>query len=94
VAEHYRVICPDLRRFGWTEATPVATQAPARRRLLALLDALELDRGRLVGHAWGSIIGFMACIERPERFACYLGRCRAAFRAKTGSMQPSAALFA
>jgi pimeloyl-ACP methyl ester carboxylesterase len=73
LAEHYRVICPDLRGFGWTEATPGGYR---KRQLVAdlfsLLDALELDEVRLVGHDWGSIVGFLACIERPERFARYL----------------------
>lgn len=73
LSEHYRVICPDLRGFGWTEAT----RDGYRKRqlvadLFALLDALELDRVGLVGHDWGSIIGFMACVERPERFSKYL----------------------
>jgi len=73
LAEHYRVICPDMRGFGWTEATPDGYRKHQLvADLFALLDVLGLERVRLVGHDWGSIIGFLACVEQPKRFAQYL----------------------
>ena len=36
--------------------------------VLALLDALELDRVRLVGHDWGGWVGYLLCLREPERF--------------------------
>ena len=73
LSEHYRVICPDLRGFGWTEAPPGRYRKQQLvEDLFELLDALGLDRVRLVGHDWGSIVGFMACAQQPERIAKYL----------------------
>src|SRR5207302_1214415 len=36
--------------------------------VLNLLDALNLDEVRLVGHDWGGWIGFLICLRAPERF--------------------------
>ena len=36
--------------------------------LLAVLDALDLERVRLVGHDWGGFAAFLACLRAPERF--------------------------
>lgn len=32
------------------------------------MDALGIARARLVGHDWGGAVGYIACIEHPERF--------------------------
>src|ERR671920_2593429 len=52
LAEHYRVICPDLRGMGWTEAPATGYSVwDLTADLLALLDDLGLDGGvRLAGH--------------------------------------------
>jgi pimeloyl-ACP methyl ester carboxylesterase len=73
LAVERRVICPDLRGFGWSEA-------PAGRYELsgfaadarALLDALELEQVDLVGHDWGGYAGFLLCLDAPERVRKYL----------------------
>jgi len=74
LAERYRVICPDLRGAGWTDAP---ADGYARDQLLAdvvaLLDALEIDRVRLIGHDFGGILGLLLCLRQPERVRCYLG---------------------
>lgn len=69
LAEHYRVIAPDLRGTGWTDAPwPGAyTRAQLVADLVALLDSLGLDRVKLVSHDMGSISGFGLCLEHPER---------------------------
>jgi pimeloyl-ACP methyl ester carboxylesterase len=70
LSESHRVICPDLRGFGWTEA-PRGTYLKAQLAadVLALLDVLELDRVRLAGHDWGGFTGFLLCLQSPERFS-------------------------
>jgi pimeloyl-ACP methyl ester carboxylesterase len=73
LAESYRVICPDLRGFGWTDATPGGyVKEELTDDVLRLLDALELDRVRLVGHDWGGWIGFLLCLRAPRRFERFL----------------------
>jgi len=69
LAERHRVICPDLRGFGWSDAPPgdYAKETLAAD-LIALLDALDLDRVSLVGHDWGGFASFLACLKAPERF--------------------------
>lgn len=73
LAERYRVICPDIRGMGWSDA-------PRRgydlRRLsgdlFGLLDVLGLDRVRLVGHDWGFLIGYAACFAQPGRISRFV----------------------
>ena len=73
LAAERRVICPDLRGFGWSDA-------PAGRYemreladdILALLDELELEQVELIGHDWGGYAGFLMCLQAPERFRHYL----------------------
>jgi pimeloyl-ACP methyl ester carboxylesterase len=67
LAERYRVICPDLRGFGWSESPP---DDDFRKEsmvddLLGLLGELGIDRIRYVGHDWGAFIGFALGL-RPE----------------------------
>ncbi|MFF2809083.1 alpha/beta fold hydrolase [Streptomyces sp. NPDC058000] len=68
-----RLICPDLRGFGWSEQTRRGHDIDALSDdMLALLDALGLDRVGLVGHDWGAHVGFRLCLRAPERFSGYL----------------------
>jgi pimeloyl-ACP methyl ester carboxylesterase len=68
LSRHYRVIAPDLRGFGWSDAPPDGYEKDNMATdVLNLLDALDLDRVRLVGHDWGGWIGFLLCIRAPER---------------------------
>jgi pimeloyl-ACP methyl ester carboxylesterase len=65
----YRLLMPDLRGFGWSEAPgygydPLTYSSDA----LALLDALGLERVRLVGHDWGGFTAFLLGVTHPERF--------------------------
>ena len=73
LAERYRVICPDLRGAGWTDAPPDGYD---RDQLLAdvvgLLDALSLDGVRLIGHDFGALLGYQVCLRHPQRVARYL----------------------
>jgi pimeloyl-ACP methyl ester carboxylesterase len=73
LAPHHRVICPDLRGFGWSDAPPGRYgKAELAEDIIALLDALELERVDLLAHDWGAWIGFILCLEHPERFTHYM----------------------
>ncbi len=72
-AERYRVICPDLRGLGWTDApTRGYEKESLAEDVLALLDALELERVFLIGHDWGAHAGFLFCLHHPERVERYV----------------------
>jgi pimeloyl-ACP methyl ester carboxylesterase len=73
LVREYRVICPDLRGFGWSDAPPgrYAKQTLAED-VIGLLDALEIDQVDLIAHDWGAWVGFLLCLDHPERFKHYL----------------------
>lgn len=66
----YRVIAPDLRGYGASDA-PAGMDAYAidvlRGDIIGLLDALDIKRAYLVGHDWGSVIGWHVCMHAPQR---------------------------
>jgi pimeloyl-ACP methyl ester carboxylesterase len=73
LARDYRVICPDLRGAGWTDAPPEGYE---RDQLVTdvvnLLNALHLDRVNLVGYDWGGLLGFKVCLAHPDRVARFV----------------------
>ena len=73
LAERYRVICPDLRGFGWSDAPPRGYEKEQFAADVAeLLDGLGLHDVRLVGHDWGGVAGFILCVRRPDLVGRYL----------------------
>ncbi len=68
LAPSRRLLAPDLRGFGWSEApahgydgeTFVADQ-------IALLDALEIERAFVLGHDWGGWAAMLLGLLHPER---------------------------
>jgi pimeloyl-ACP methyl ester carboxylesterase len=74
LSAHHRVVAPDLRGAGWTDSPPDGyTEEQLVADVVALLDALELDRVCLVGLDIGGILGFRICLAHPERvcrFVC------------------------
>jgi pimeloyl-ACP methyl ester carboxylesterase len=73
LAPHARLICPDLRGFGWTAvARGGYDRETMARDVLALMDVLGLERVRLVGHDWGGWIGFLLCLRHPARIERFL----------------------
>jgi pimeloyl-ACP methyl ester carboxylesterase len=73
LAEDFRVICPDLRGFGWSSAPSAGyDKETIAGDVLRLLDALELQRTCLIGHDVGGFVGFLVCLEAPERIERYL----------------------
>jgi pimeloyl-ACP methyl ester carboxylesterase len=73
LSERHRLVMPDLRGLGWTE---IARNGYEKEQLasdvIALLDAMGLDRVKLVGHDWGGYVGFLLALRAPERVERFL----------------------
>lgn len=68
LAVRYRVIVPDLRGFGWSEAPPSGyDKETLARDVLALLDQLGIQQFRLAGHDWGAWVGALIALFQPKR---------------------------
>jgi pimeloyl-ACP methyl ester carboxylesterase len=68
LAEHFRVICPDMRGFGWTDAPRSGYDKDTLADdILAVCDALGLERFALAGHDWGGFVAFLTAQRAPER---------------------------
>jgi len=69
-----RVIAPDLRGYGGTDA-PTHTAAYSIHFLaddvLRLMDALSIEKAALVGHDWGGLIGWHLAMHAPDRIERY-----------------------
>jgi pimeloyl-ACP methyl ester carboxylesterase len=73
LAGDYRLFCIDLRGCGWSEATRRGYSTGEQvRDVLAVMDALGLERVRLIGHDTGGWLGFALCLDSPERFSGFL----------------------
>ena len=69
LAEHYRVIAYDHRGTGRSDrALPaVVTVEDFADDILALMDALNIERAHIVGHAAGGVAGLALALKAPER---------------------------
>jgi len=73
LADRHRVLALDLRGFGWSDAPRGGYEKEnLADDVLAVLDALGIERVKLVGHDWGGWIGFLLCLKAPQRFERYL----------------------
>src|SRR3954466_9468610 len=70
VAAGCHVIAPDLRGFGASDkpqdvaAYRITTSAAD---IVAILDALQLERAHIVGHDWGAGLAWVVAGMHPER---------------------------
>jgi pimeloyl-ACP methyl ester carboxylesterase len=68
LAPHARLLMLDLRGFGWSDAPADGYDKQTMADdVLAVLDALELERVRVVGHDWGAWIAFLVALAAPSR---------------------------
>ena len=68
LGDEYRLLAPDLRGFGWTEAPGHGYDGETfAADQVALLDALGLERAHVVGHDWGGWTAMLLGILHSER---------------------------
>jgi pimeloyl-ACP methyl ester carboxylesterase len=68
LAGRFRVICPDARGFGWSQAaSPRIERYSMRDDVVAVMDALGLERVRLVAHDMGAVVAAQLAYAHPER---------------------------
>ena len=68
LAQHFRVIAPDLRGFGDSENSGLPlSRAQLAADMASLLDALHIDRAHVAGHDWGGMIAFKLALDFPAR---------------------------
>jgi pimeloyl-ACP methyl ester carboxylesterase len=75
-AAGFRVIAPDQRGYGGSDA-PVPVEAYDLEHLtgdlVALLDALDVERAVFAGHDWGGFVAWAMPVLHPERTAGVIG---------------------
>lgn len=64
----HRVIAPDLRGFGWSEAPGHGYDGDTfARDQVALLDALGIEKASVIGHDWGGWTTFLLGLNHADR---------------------------
>ena len=72
----YRVIAPDQRGYGRTDAPPEIrsySQVHLVGDLVGLLGALGVEAATVVGHDWGAPVAWHAALLRPDLFPAVVG---------------------
>jgi pimeloyl-ACP methyl ester carboxylesterase len=74
----FHAIAPDQRGYGGSSA-PAEVDAYGLTQLtgdlVALLDALEIERAYFVGHDWGGFVAWSTAVLHPERVLGVAGLC-------------------
>jgi len=71
----YRVVAPDMRGFGESEAPPNVDDYDVMHTsadLVGILDALGEETAVLVGHDWGAIVAWQTVLMHPTRFTALI----------------------
>ena len=74
LAGEARLVCPDMRGFGWSEQPRDDDFRKARlaEDAVALLDALGIERAHVIGHDWGGWTGYLLAVDHAERLRSLL----------------------
>jgi pimeloyl-ACP methyl ester carboxylesterase len=68
LARSFRVTAYDLRGHGYSDVPRDGyTSADQAGDVLAIMDALEIDRATLVGHSFGAVIAMHTAVLHPHR---------------------------
>jgi pimeloyl-ACP methyl ester carboxylesterase len=68
LGDEFRLLAPDLRGFGWSEAPGHGYDGETfAADQVALLDALGLERAHVVGHDWGGWTAMLLGILHADR---------------------------
>lgn len=68
LAADHRVLCLDMRGFGWSDAPRSGYGTDTRvADVLGVMDALGVGKARLIAHELGAWTAFMLCLRAPER---------------------------
>lgn len=68
-----RIIAPDLPGYGWSGPAPHTWgKDDVAADVLALMDAIGVERALLVGHDWGAFVGYRMLLAAQDRFDGYL----------------------
>src|ERR1700761_9271695 len=72
----FRAVAPDMRGYGETESPQAIDQYTLLHLvgdMVAVLDALGVDRAVIAGHDWGAPVAWHAALLRPDRFRAVVG---------------------
>jgi pimeloyl-ACP methyl ester carboxylesterase len=72
----FRVIAPDMRGYGQTDAPDAIDQYTLFHLIgdmVGLLDALNEPTAVIAGHDWGAPVAWHAALMRPDRFRAVVG---------------------
>ena len=74
LAGEFHILAMDLRGLGWTSKAPDRDyrKATIAADVIALLDALGIERAGARRHDWGGWVGWHAVLDHPERFTGYV----------------------
>ncbi|RME34103.1 MAG: alpha/beta fold hydrolase, partial [Gammaproteobacteria bacterium] len=67
LAEHYRVITPDLRNHGRSPHLPGMSYPEMAADLFELMERLDLPSTLLMGHSMGGKVAMTAALQQPEK---------------------------
>jgi pimeloyl-ACP methyl ester carboxylesterase len=68
LARDHRLIVPDLRGWGWSDAPPGRYEkATYAADTIAPLDAMGIERAGVIGHDWGGYTTFLLALAHPDR---------------------------
>lgn len=69
LTQHYRVLAPDMVGFGFTDrpANYRYTMDNWVEHIVGFMDALKIDRARVVGNSFGGALALALAIRNPDR---------------------------